>query len=52
MFEMIGIIGEGRAAAIQNTAIDAVEQVGIRLGTVGIDALIWAHVITPVHGPY
>ena len=50
MLEMIGIIGEGRAAAIQDTAIDAVEQAGIRLGTMGVNALIWTHVITPVHG--
>ena len=50
MLEVVGIIGEGCAAAIQDTAIDAVEQVSIRLGAMGINALIGTHVITPVHG--
>ena len=51
MLEVIGIIGEGCAAAIQDTAIDAVEQIAVWLSAVGIDALIGTHVITPgTHG--
>jgi len=50
MLEVIGIIGEGRAATIQDTAVDAVEQACIRLSAMGVNALIWTHVITPVHG--
>ena len=49
MLEVIGVIGEGRAAAVQNPAIDSVKQVGIRLRAVRVDALIGQHVVPPIH---
>ena len=49
MSEVVGHIAFSATAARQSAAIDEVEEVGIRLGSVGINGLIWTHVITPVH---